>query len=390
MCRRYLDDVIVIDDATILGGLRFALERMKQVLEPAGAAGLAAVLYGHVPIGDGETVCVVASGGNVEIGRIGQPHRGRGAAARLRVVGRWSATPGSRSTADARAGPAPPRDELRLPASPSLDSSPSVTPGGISTARRAQPPFESITPDTADRPSRPPTPGPASSAPGRRSRPDRRASPRRSAAPSTSPCVRAAASAGLALHRARHAGARRPGDRPVPRPRPRSGRLDQAMLVLLGEQRSSRRGSARPSRGSACRPSSRSSACSRSRSRARSWPRRSSAAPRSAGRSASAGGSGSRAACSGRSSAAAILVGIVDRIVSLAGVGDHVRDDREHRRLDGRFDPAAGLARRCRSRTTSRDHPRRRRRDRVPAPLDPAGPGPLATGAARWPWPGRS
>lgn len=72
MCRRYLDDVIVIDDATILGGLRFALERMKQVLEPAGAAGLAAVLFGHVPIADGETVCVVASGGNVEMGRIGQ------------------------------------------------------------------------------------------------------------------------------------------------------------------------------------------------------------------------------------------------------------------------------------------------------------------------------
>jgi threonine dehydratase len=71
-CRRYLEDVIVIDDATILGGLRFALERMKQVLEPAGAAALAAVLYGRVPIRDGETVCVVGSGGNVEVGRIGQ------------------------------------------------------------------------------------------------------------------------------------------------------------------------------------------------------------------------------------------------------------------------------------------------------------------------------
>jgi threonine dehydratase len=69
---RYLDDVILIDDATILGGLRFAMERMKQVLEPAGAAALAAVLYGRIPIRDGETVCVVASGGNVEVGRIGQ------------------------------------------------------------------------------------------------------------------------------------------------------------------------------------------------------------------------------------------------------------------------------------------------------------------------------
>ena len=71
-CQRYLEDVIVIDDATILGGLRFAIERMKQVLEPAGAAGLAAVLYGHVPVRDRETVCVVASGGNVEVSRIGQ------------------------------------------------------------------------------------------------------------------------------------------------------------------------------------------------------------------------------------------------------------------------------------------------------------------------------
>jgi threonine dehydratase len=70
--RRYLDDVIVIDDATILTGLRFAMERMKQVLEPAGAAALAAVLFGRIRIRDGETVCVVASGGNVDVGRIGE------------------------------------------------------------------------------------------------------------------------------------------------------------------------------------------------------------------------------------------------------------------------------------------------------------------------------
>jgi threonine dehydratase len=71
-CRRYLDDVILIDDATILGGLHFALERMKQVLEPAGAAALAAVLYGRIPIRDGERVAVVASGGNVDLARMGE------------------------------------------------------------------------------------------------------------------------------------------------------------------------------------------------------------------------------------------------------------------------------------------------------------------------------
>ena len=72
MCRRYLDGIVLLDDPTILGGLRFAAERMKQVLEPAGAAALAAVLYNRVPIRDGERVCVVASGGNVEVSRLGE------------------------------------------------------------------------------------------------------------------------------------------------------------------------------------------------------------------------------------------------------------------------------------------------------------------------------
>jgi threonine dehydratase len=72
MVRRYVDEIVRIDDATILAGLRFAVERMKQVLEPAGAAALGAVLAGRVAIGDGERVCAVASGGNVEVGRLGE------------------------------------------------------------------------------------------------------------------------------------------------------------------------------------------------------------------------------------------------------------------------------------------------------------------------------
>jgi threonine dehydratase len=70
--RELVDEVIRIDDPTILGGLRFAIERMKQVLEPAGAAALAATLFGRVPIRAGERVCVVGSGGNVEVSRLGE------------------------------------------------------------------------------------------------------------------------------------------------------------------------------------------------------------------------------------------------------------------------------------------------------------------------------
>ena len=73
MCQRYLEDIVLHrrrDDPRPASGS--PLERMKQVLEPAGAAALAAVLYGRIPIRDGETVCVIASGGNVEVSRIGQ------------------------------------------------------------------------------------------------------------------------------------------------------------------------------------------------------------------------------------------------------------------------------------------------------------------------------
>jgi threonine dehydratase len=72
MCRRYVDDIVLLDDPTIQAGMRFAAERMKQLLEPAGAAALAAVLAGRIPIRDGERVAVVASGGNVDIGRVAE------------------------------------------------------------------------------------------------------------------------------------------------------------------------------------------------------------------------------------------------------------------------------------------------------------------------------
>lgn len=71
MVERYVDATVLLDDATILMGMRFAAERMKQVLEPAGGAALAALLAGRVPVRTGDRVCVVLSGGNVEIGRLG-------------------------------------------------------------------------------------------------------------------------------------------------------------------------------------------------------------------------------------------------------------------------------------------------------------------------------
>ncbi len=69
---RFLDDIVLLSDPEILSGVRFAAERMKQVVEPGGAAALAAVLHGRIPIRDGERACVVLSGGNVAIDRLGK------------------------------------------------------------------------------------------------------------------------------------------------------------------------------------------------------------------------------------------------------------------------------------------------------------------------------
>ena len=65
--------------------MRFAAERMKQVLEPAGAAALAALLAGRIPLEAGDRVVAVACGRK----RRGQPARRAhlGAAAELSASG---------------------------------------------------------------------------------------------------------------------------------------------------------------------------------------------------------------------------------------------------------------------------------------------------------------
>ncbi len=78
MVKELVEAVVLIDDATILGGVRFAAERLKQVLEPAGAAALAATLSGRVRLRDGETVAVLLSGGNVDIATLGDLIAGAG------------------------------------------------------------------------------------------------------------------------------------------------------------------------------------------------------------------------------------------------------------------------------------------------------------------------
>jgi len=68
--RRWVDDVIIVTDEEILSALRDLAAYTKLVVEPAGAAGLAALLTRKVAVQRGEEVAVVVSGGNVDLERL--------------------------------------------------------------------------------------------------------------------------------------------------------------------------------------------------------------------------------------------------------------------------------------------------------------------------------
>jgi threo-3-hydroxy-L-aspartate ammonia-lyase len=59
---RLVDEVVTVTDDQIVEAMRFAFERLKLVIEPSGAVGIAAVLQGLV---EAPSIGIVVSGGNV-------------------------------------------------------------------------------------------------------------------------------------------------------------------------------------------------------------------------------------------------------------------------------------------------------------------------------------
>jgi threonine dehydratase len=57
--------VVTVSDDEIRATMRFVFERLKLVVEPSGAAALAAVMFGKVDV-SGKRVGVTLSGGNVD------------------------------------------------------------------------------------------------------------------------------------------------------------------------------------------------------------------------------------------------------------------------------------------------------------------------------------
>ncbi|HZD73903.1 MAG TPA: threonine/serine dehydratase [Actinomycetota bacterium] len=68
--RELVDEVVLLSDEEILAGVRFVMERMKVVVEPAGAAGVAALLAGRAGDVAGRRVGTVFSGGNLDLAAV--------------------------------------------------------------------------------------------------------------------------------------------------------------------------------------------------------------------------------------------------------------------------------------------------------------------------------
>jgi threonine dehydratase len=68
--RRLTSEIVVVSDAEIIEALRFAVDRLKTVLEPSGAIGIAALLAGRVADLAGRRVGVILSGGNIGAARL--------------------------------------------------------------------------------------------------------------------------------------------------------------------------------------------------------------------------------------------------------------------------------------------------------------------------------
>lgn len=109
LVRRWVDEMVVVSEDEIADAMVWLLERSKLVVEGGGAAGVAAVMAGHVYPAPGGSTVVVLSGGNVDAGLlagIAQRHETL-AGRRLRLFTRISDRPGGLAallTAIAQAG----------------------------------------------------------------------------------------------------------------------------------------------------------------------------------------------------------------------------------------------------------------------------------------------
>jgi threonine dehydratase len=69
LAREHGCSVVTVSDAELGEAVAFAFERMKLVVEPSGAAAIAALLFGRIPNVAGKRIGIIISGGNADPAR---------------------------------------------------------------------------------------------------------------------------------------------------------------------------------------------------------------------------------------------------------------------------------------------------------------------------------
>ena len=65
--KKYVDEVVAVDDEEIASAILFLLENYKIIVEGAGAVGVASLLYKKIDISKYQNIAVVISGGNIDV-----------------------------------------------------------------------------------------------------------------------------------------------------------------------------------------------------------------------------------------------------------------------------------------------------------------------------------
>jgi threonine dehydratase len=72
IAQEHVDDILVVDDAQTTVALAYILDRSKMMVEAAGAVGVAALLEKLMPDDAADPICIVLSGGNIDLMFLGK------------------------------------------------------------------------------------------------------------------------------------------------------------------------------------------------------------------------------------------------------------------------------------------------------------------------------
>ncbi|MBI3764438.1 MAG: threonine/serine dehydratase [Chloroflexi bacterium] len=70
IARKFVDDVVLVTDDQIVDAMKLLMMHCKLYVEPAGAAAVAALLSGKIPVAADDVIVAVASGGNLDLDRL--------------------------------------------------------------------------------------------------------------------------------------------------------------------------------------------------------------------------------------------------------------------------------------------------------------------------------